>query len=281
MIPMMVLSGAMFSYDKLNRKVGNVGKVPWIAEIMIPKWSYEALMVHQFKANKFQKRFYKVKKSESIADFQQVYLLPELKRRLELVKHDFEQTGNIMASEDDLVLLRNEISRLNFLVPGKIFPGVTRLTQEVIDNSLLDELEIHLEILKDHYSRQFTLANTQRDNLILYYMENQPGIYNQVKDNYHNQSVEETVRKVYEKNKMVEYRNTLVQQIDPIYLDPFPSGLLAFRSHFFAPNKHLLGRYFDTFRFNIGFIWFLSLLFYICLYYNLLHKIIRLPQKLK
>jgi hypothetical protein len=83
MIPMMILSGAMFSYDKLNRKVGSVGKVPWIAEIMIPRWSYEALMVHQFKENRFQKIFYKDKKAESVADFHQVYLLPELKRRLE------------------------------------------------------------------------------------------------------------------------------------------------------------------------------------------------------
>ncbi len=33
-IPMMVLSGAMFSFDKLNRKIGNVDKVPLIAEFM-------------------------------------------------------------------------------------------------------------------------------------------------------------------------------------------------------------------------------------------------------
>jgi len=31
-IPMMVLSGAMFPFDKLNRKIGSVEKVPFIAE---------------------------------------------------------------------------------------------------------------------------------------------------------------------------------------------------------------------------------------------------------
>ncbi len=51
MIPMMVLSGAMFSFEKLNRSITNVDKVPVIAELMPTKWSYEALMVHQFKAN--------------------------------------------------------------------------------------------------------------------------------------------------------------------------------------------------------------------------------------
>ncbi|MCK7535167.1 MAG: ABC transporter permease [Marinilabiliales bacterium] len=45
MIPMMILSGAMFSFDKLNRNVSRVDKVPVIAEFMVTKWSYEALMV--------------------------------------------------------------------------------------------------------------------------------------------------------------------------------------------------------------------------------------------
>ena len=117
--------------------------------------------------------------------------------------------------------------------------------------------------------------------MILYYMGKQPGMYMRYKDDYHNENVEDRVRKVFEKNKMVEFRHQLVQQIDPIYLDPYPSSWFSFRSHFFAPRKYFAGRYIDTFWFNIGFIWFLSLLFYIILYYNLLYKLIHLPEKLK
>lgn len=281
MIPMMVLSGAMFSFDKLNRKVGSVGKVPWIAEMMIPKWSYEALMVHQFKENRFQKIFYQDRKAESLADFHLVYLLPELERRVEKVRQDFEQTGNIRSSAEDLHLLRNEFSKLNVLVPEKAFQNMALMTPESISGNLLYKMDLYLEVLKDYYVQVFTLANTQIENRIMYYLQKQPGVYNQVKDNYHNERVEEYVRKVYEKNKMVEYRNALIQQIDPIYLDPVPAGPLSFRSHFFAPRKYFMGRYFDTYWFNVGFIWFLSLLLYICLYYNLLHKIIRLGQKLR
>jgi hypothetical protein len=40
MIPMMILSGAMFSFDKLNKRVSSVGKVPIIAEFMVKKCSY-------------------------------------------------------------------------------------------------------------------------------------------------------------------------------------------------------------------------------------------------
>jgi hypothetical protein len=73
----------------------------------------------------------------------------------------------------------------------------------------------------------------------------------------------------------------LIQQIDHVYLDPFPSGGFSFRAHFFAPRKYFAGRYIDTYWFNIGFIWFLALLFYILLYYNVLYKLIHLPEKFK
>jgi ABC-type multidrug transport system ATPase subunit len=281
MIPMMVLSGAMFSFDKLNRRIGSVNKVPRIAEIMIPKWSYEALMVRQFKDNEFNVRFYEIKKDESAADFKQVYLLPELNSRLENIRAEFEHTGKVLETADDLLLLKNEIERFNVLVPSEAFPEAGDLDPGGVSSELLANLSLHLEILDDYYTREFIMANTERENLILYYMEKQPGIYNRYKDDYHNESVEDRVRKVYEKNKMVEFRHELVQQIDPVYLDPFPSGWLSFRSHFYAPRKYFAGRYIDTYWFNIGFIWFLAVIFYIILYYNLLYKLVHLPEKLK
>ena len=60
MIPMMVLSGAMFPFDKLNRTIGSVGRVPVIAEIMPTKWTYEALMVTQAKDNNYDKLVYRI-----------------------------------------------------------------------------------------------------------------------------------------------------------------------------------------------------------------------------
>ncbi len=281
MIPMMVLSGAMFSFDKLNRRVGSVGKVPWIAEIMIPKWSYEALMVRQFKDNEFNREFYPIKKVESNADFKQVYLLPELNQRVENVREEYFSGGAIKETAGDLELLKNEMEKLNVLIPEKSFKKANLLVPEAINTEILDNLALHLEILDDYYAAEFIMANTERENRILWFMENQPGLYNRYKDQYHNESVEDYVRKVYEKNKMVEYRNELIQQIDPVYRDPFPSGWLSFRAHFFAPRKYFAGRYIDTYWFNMGFIWFLTLVFYIILYYNLLHRLIRLPEKLK
>ena len=66
MIPMMVLSGAMFPFDKLNRTIGSVDKVPVIAELLPTRWTYEALMVTQFKDNRYGNSFYNFEKALSI-----------------------------------------------------------------------------------------------------------------------------------------------------------------------------------------------------------------------
>jgi ABC transport system ATP-binding/permease protein len=80
MIPMMVLSGAMFTFEKLNRAVGSFDRVPLIAEFMVTKWGYEALVVHQFKDNEFHKNFYEIEKIERNANYKTVYYIPELEK---------------------------------------------------------------------------------------------------------------------------------------------------------------------------------------------------------
>jgi len=79
----------------------------------------------------------------------------------------------------------------------------------------------------------------------------------------------------------VEYENEFFQQIDPIYLDPHPEGFLNFRSHFYAPRKYFAGRYWNTYNFNLVFIWFLTLILYITLYYKVLKRIMDLPELIK
>lgn len=101
-IPMMVLSGAMFSFDKLNRTITRVDKVPILAEFMPTKWSYEALMVHQFKDNQFESNFYEVEKRINNADFKQSYFIPELENLLKDCKNDFKINAKITITASSL-----------------------------------------------------------------------------------------------------------------------------------------------------------------------------------
>ena len=92
------------------------------------------------------------------------------------------------------------------------------------------------------------------------------------KNRYYNESLAELVTRVSEKNRIIEYEGRLVQQIDPVFLDPQPANMFDYRAHFFAPQKNLLGQLVTTYWFNLLVIWVMTLALYIALYAELLRK---------
>jgi len=272
MIPMMVLSGAMFSFDKLNRTVGSVNKVPLVAEFMVTRWSYEALMVHQFKSNHFEQFFFDIQKRESMADFRQVYLIPELENRYVRVLDDVLVNDRIVDAAHELRVLHNEVKKELSLNPDNQF-DLSLLTPENFDLSAAFLLEEFIQSMNENYSQKFELAVAHKERMIAYMLEQNATLYTKLRNAYQNEYLNDIVRKSFEKNKILEYNYELVQQIDPIYKDPNTTGLVNVRTHFFAPRKYFLGRFFDTYWFNISVIWFYALMLYIALYYEWLKKI--------
>ena len=301
MIPMMILSGAMFSFDKLNRSVGRVDKVPLIADLMPTKWSYEALMVKQFKDNEFNKQFYLLEKDESIADFKKVYLIPELQKRLKGVNKELRTLNQIDATKQDLEVIYNTILRENrfsevtiannkehFIRTGKkkavpepiFFENVESINPKDFTTQMARKVYKYLKDLDDYYGSIYYVANTLRQNRISYELEARPEIYREYFDNYHNESIADILKKVYESNKILEYDGQLIQNIDPIFQDPIAMNPLQIRTHFFAPRKPLFGRYYDTFAYNMISIWLLIVLCYIALYYDGLKKLLSIGERL-
>ena len=274
LIPQMILGGAMFSFEKLNRSIGSVDKVPLVAEIMATKWAYEALMVKQFKDNAFQRYFFDIEKRENSADFKKVYLLPELRNRLD------ECTNAIMEglSWEDytaaFLVLRNEVFKEQKVTPQIVFSQTEGLRNGEFDIEVAGELYEYFDLLDQHYTSEFEISNRQRENIVNFMLTEDPVKYRYLRDHFFNESLSDIVKKVFEKNKVLEYRHELVQQINPIYRDPLPAGPLSFRTHFFAPEKHFLGREFSTYGFNVFFIWILTALLYFTLYFDLLKKAI-------
>jgi len=285
MIPMMVLSGAMFSFDKLNRSVGSFNRVPLIAEFMITKWGYEALVVHQFKDNEFQKTFYNIDKVINNANYKITYYIDELeKRATDLVdllpqKNDPEIQKKIA---DRLAVIRKAIiNETSFEAPSVTFDKFDRLSTNTIDEPTVYAIFDYLDRLKSHYSDIYNTQSQKRERMISYLVSNNRELYEAKRRAYHNESLADLATKTFEKNKIVQYGDELVQQYDPVYRDPIPRHLLDFRSHFLAPRKHFLGMYFDTFWFNIVVNWIMTVLLYITLYYESLKKLLDFFGKIK
>ena len=271
MIPMMVLSGAMFSFEKLNRSISTVGKTPIIADIMPTKWSYEALMVHQFKDNRYEELLYHFEKEESQSDFVQVYYLPELDKKLENCNVEYSKKGKIDQTSGDLEVLKNELSWQTEIVYSIPFDA-WRLVSASFNEPLYLKTKNYLKKLSNYYNYKFMLIYKQKEQSIEKWEKRDRQGFNRMKDEYYNESVADIVKKAFEKNKLIEYDGYLYQNIDPIYLEPRPEHFLHFRSHFMAPVKYFAGMWFDTYWFNMLVIWLYSMILFVCLYYELFKK---------
>jgi ABC transport system ATP-binding/permease protein len=297
-IPMMVLSGAMFPFDKLNRKIGSVDKVPVVAELIPTRWTYEALMVSQFKDNKYNqfktsqygKTVYEIEKDKSIANYYSDNLIPDLISALE--KTDLLYQNALQARVDpgkipridnvknssNLALIKNELGKLS----GKFhtlqpFKYINDLSPEKYNIDLYKNLQNYLKIVGDNFNHIGIKATQELDNIKLKNKAEIENLYNSCC----NEKLQDIVTKVYEKNKILEYKNSYVQNYDPVYLDPEKRGFLRFRTHYFAPSKYIFGNLIDTFTFNISLVLVSTIFLYLMLYYELLGKAVRFFENLK
>ncbi len=291
-IPMMVLSGAMFPFDKLNRKIGSVEKVPLIAELMPTRWTYEALMVSQFKDNRYsqiaytqdKETYYLLQKKISEADFNKVYRIPELKKAINISLNEFSKNPKIADNQNDkkvirqfskLMLIRNELTKISEVYGLPPFRYINYLTPYEFNPSVADSVYGYLNRLDDRFSKMSNDASDKKDR---FYVLNNIKL-DKLRDDYFNYKLEEIVTKYYEKKKILIYNNTLVQNTDPVYLEPHKRGILGFRTHFYAPSKYIFGIKTDTFTFNILLVLFSTVFLYLLLYYELLAKIVLFIEK--
>jgi len=134
----------------------------------------------------------------------------------------------------------------------------------------------YLETLKKFYVNRFNSVDKQREKKIFDYTNTpeKQAQFNLFRESYHNEAITELVKNLNETHRIVEQDGKLVQKIYPIYKDPDPDHPIDFDAQFYMPSKHFLNQNIDTFYFNTGVIWSMSLALAISLYFDLLRKII-------
>lgn len=280
LIPQMILSGLLFNFDKLNNIISTKGKVPFVADMMASRWAYEAMAVYQFKENDFEQPYYKYEENEMKADFKSSYLVKELKRKLDFINNNISSVDDsvMLLVQKDLNIIKHKLSLETYQKGIEDIDIDNALSKEGFNSQIYQLITVYLDNLKDHYLDIYNLSGTKREKLMAFYEKSEEFDYdfNDSKDKYFNESLSDLVRNIAVKERLIEYDGQLIQQIDPIFNSPEnPSHALDYRTHFFAPQKHLFGAYFDTYYFNILVIWFMTILLYITLYYELLRKILK------
>ena len=276
-IPQLLLSGVVISFDKFNPGVGKPNGIPLLGEMMASRWAFEAYMVTQFKDNPLEKIFYDLDQKRAMAEYKRLYYLPALESKLSYVINHREG-WNIQSEENKvkpaLDLLRNEL----LLESGRVeksIPELNKLRVGEFDSTVYLKTNEFLAILKKFYNIRSRNALVEKEKLLANLTDGKDKKvdFEKLKMEYQNNEVSNMVENKQELKRVVEWEGELVQKIYPIYFNEHrPSHFLDFRDNFYIPKKHFAGQKFDTLYFNLSIIWLMSIFLYVTLYYELLKK---------
>lgn len=271
LIPQLILSGIIVKFDKLNPNISAPNSIPWYGEIITARWAYEALAVKQFKDNQFTANFYVYEKLMSKADYRKNYWLPILKNKLNECERYLNQADKLEKLESNLILLKNELSQEDLEKLAFHFERIDYLSPVKLDDLTIKNLRSYFDKLNRYYINLYNVSNRKKDEHLVdiqkQYDNKQEFV--QMKKEYSNERLTEFVRNSNDIERIIEYKDRLYQKIDPIYRDPECKFLKA---HFYAPQKCLFGKYYDTYWVNIIVIWCSSIGLYLVLYFGLLKK---------
>ncbi len=279
LIPQILLSGVVVKFEELNPGISSKDKVPLIGEIMASRWAFEAAMVTQFKDNKFEKSFFDLDKEKSNAEYYNLYYVPALMTKLNYCNRNYKTTNaeTLEHVNNGFALLGNEIGvRLQEFGQDQL-PLYPKLNINDFNQEVYKKTNDFLKILKRVYIRRYNEKSDQKDALVQT-ITNTPGkrdIYDRLKRDHYNKRIEEMVKKSNEVVRIIEYKDRLVQKIFPIFHEPSePNHFFDFRTIFYSPTKYFAGQQRDTLWFNVGMIWFMTILLFIALYFDLLRKLV-------
>lgn len=277
LIPQLILSGVVVKFDKLNPAIGNPATVPVVGDLMASRWAFEAAMVAQFKENQYEREFYLYDKVLAGSDYKKIYFIPEIETRLQYCLNNFRSSNPDSKEkvEHNLSLIKHEVSK-ELEDTGQTLKQMDDLSLNKFDSSTYEAISGYLENLKKYYVNRYNSVDQKKEKKI-FELTNTPenqSKFNLFREKYHNETIAELVKNLTETHRIIEQDGKLIQKIYPIYKDPDPEHAVDFDAQFYMPAKHFLNQNIDTFYFNTGVIWSMTLGLALALYFDVLRKII-------
>jgi hypothetical protein len=270
-IPQLLFSGFTINFDRLNNFVRDPVYVPIIGEIMHTRWAFEAMAVHQFKDNQFNKELFPLDQQIKNAEYNGNFLIPDLQIRLNEMEYLLSSGREQDLAEENMQLVSNELQKLAMMQIGTSFGNLEMLDDGQFTHDLYRSLTDSLVKAKGFFMSVRNSAVREKDAKLSALVQSWGGkeSYSWMKHRYTNNRLEEILTNKRQLEAMVEWDNQLVRKIDPIYMEPLSR---VGRAHFYAPDKQLGNLVIDTFWFNLAVIWLSSVILYLTLVYDLLRR---------
>ncbi|MBL7111053.1 MAG: ATP-binding cassette domain-containing protein [Bacteroidales bacterium] len=279
LVPQLLFSGVIVSFDKLHTFFRNPVFVPMIGEMMTSRWAYEALAVHQFKDNKFNRNFFAIEQLRSNAYFQKE-LVKEIQVRLNNAHYNHQKGTSPGQVKSDLELVRRELRNLARQDQFQSFDGIDLLVPEKFNMDAYQDLLDYLADIRSQSTDKQNEANRLLDEQSSRLVEDLGGkkVYNRLENDHTNDRLNQLVLNSSDVQRIIEKDNRLVRRYQPVYMEPLSN---FGRAHFYAPVKKIFNQSFDTFRFNFVMIWISSLAFYLTLVFDILRRVVKWSETVR
>jgi hypothetical protein len=208
--------------------------------------------------------------------------IPQMRNTLEECQEDYKNPNLNQKVSDNLLLLKNEISKQMALLPSVLFTCIDSLDIRHFSENTINKTSQYLNSVNDYYVDLFSTYFNKEDKLIqsLTSTDTAKAAFDRLKYDYTNDRLQSLVKNGDDPTNIMENNHELVQHVDPVFLDPMKSSLFG-NAQFYAPTKKMFGKLFDTYIVNLCIIWVMSLVLIIALYFNALKGLLDLPSKIK
>lgn len=270
-IPQLLFSGVIVRFDRLYPSIASQSRVPMVGNVMISRWAYEAMAVHQFKNNEFEKQFFEFDRDRKYYSWKKDYWVKELKSksadcRKMLHEHN---PGDQLAY--NLRVLKNELTKEMKRIPDLEIPKSELLQVGLVTDEALNNVDAALAELDQYYINNYNIVNQKKESKIAE-LTATPALreqYLKLQDECYNESLEDFATNKNDLKKIVEYNEQLVQKQNPVFLTP-TGGF--FDAQFYAPSKNLFGMQITTLSANLLVIWVITIILAFVLFYDGLKK---------
>lgn len=281
LVPQLLFSGVIVDFKKLHYSISNERYVPFVGDLMISRWAYEALAVSQFKDNAYTKHFYEIDKERSQNNYYSSIHIPILLSQLNELQRSYNLKQVNERSLKRLKLVNNEFDRL-YKVFGDRVSGFSPNEKDVtlIDIKTIKKRRARLNRLQSYLWRNYNVLSFKKDSiyrsLLSRYKTSERIV--ELRHSYENKALSDLV---LNKSGVAQSRivgTEIVQLKDPAYMVPTsPIG----KAQFYAPVKVLGYIKVDTKWFNVGVIWLFIIFGFVALHQNWLLRITQYIDTIK
>lgn len=272
-IPQLLFSGVLVSFDKLHIPGTKHEYVPVLGDLMPARWSFEALAVHQFSKNKFEKPFFEFNMIESQNYYYESFLIDAL-------VEDLQRCTKLVGNQASLDSLNGYFTKIKYnldLLSDSALIIIPQWKSALNPESYNSHVELEatrfLENIRKPFLRKRIIAAKHNDSISAK-IEKEIGTegLNRRQSLFENQSLKDLILSSMTLQDMTyETRDRIIQKYQPGYMKATSN---YGRAHFYAPVKKIGNTEIKTYWFNLAVLWIVSLLLYSALYFRLLKKLI-------